>query len=170
MKALTVDFITIAQSMRDLSRLADDYYLDRNSGKVFVLSRGLIRSLEQDRSEDRADLPEWDAQMIPLAREIVLTGSERYLRVPEAFGNLEGRWMAEFARDVRSFRVRQKLLLALRGRGACQRFKEILKDTPEDGKRWLEFHLARWEQLIQGWLEANGILGVNSRPHARVAR
>ncbi len=170
MKALTVDFVTIAQSMRDLSRIADDYYLDRTSGKVFVLSRGLIRSLEQDRSEDRADIPEWDSQMIPLAREIVLTGSERYLRVPEAFGNPENKWMMEFTRQVRAFRVRQKLILALRGRGGCQRFKEILKDAPEDGKRWLEFHLARWEQLIQGWLEVNGILGVNSRPHARAAR
>src|SRR5438874_1660952 len=69
MKALTVDFVLITQSMRDLSRIANDYFLDRSTGKVFALSRDLIRSLEQDRTEDRETLPDWDTQMIPLARE-----------------------------------------------------------------------------------------------------
>jgi hypothetical protein len=170
MKALTVDFILIAQSMRDLSRITDDFYLDRNTGKVFALSRDLIRSLEQDRTEDRADLPDWDTQMIPLAREIVLSGSSRYIRVPEAFGNPEHKWMLEFSKGVRSFRVKQKLFHALRGRGACHRFKEILKEVPDDGARWLEFHLTRWEEMIQSWLETHGILAVNARPHARAAR
>ena len=169
MKALTVDFNLIAQSMRDLSRLANDYYLDRNTGKVFPLSRELIRSLEQDRNESRGSLPDWDTQLIPLAREVVLMGSTRYLRVPEAFGHPEHRWMMEFAREVRSFRLKQKLYLALRGRGACQRFKEILKEAPEDGKRWQEFHHARWEELIQSWLESHGILAVSARP-VRTAR
>jgi hypothetical protein len=77
--------------------------------------------------------------------------------------------MTEFAREVRSYRLKQKLFLALRGRGACQRFKEILKESPEDGKRWQEFHLSRWEQLIQGWLESFGILAINTHPHARTA-
>ena len=169
MKALTVDFVLITQSMRDLSRIANEYFLDRNTGKVFALSRDLIRSLEQDRTEERETLPDWDTQMIPLAREIVLIGSPRYIRVPEAFGHPEHRWMTEFAREVRSFRLKQKLFLALRGRGACQRFKEILKDAPEDGKRWQEFHVARWEELIQSWLESHGILAVSSRP-VRAAR
>lgn len=170
MKALTVDFDLIAQSMRDLCRLTDEYYLDRNSGKVFALSREITRSLEQERTEERPDLPEWDTQMIPLAREIVLVGSTRYLRVPEAFGNPEHKWMMEFAREVRSYRLKQKLFQALRGRGACQRFKEILKEAPEDGKRWTEFHQMRWEDLIQKWLESHGILAVNARPHSRAAR
>jgi hypothetical protein len=169
-KALTVDFVLIAQSMRDLSRLTDDYYLDRNTGKVFALSRELIRSLEQDRTEERSNLPDWDTQMIPLAREIVLMGSTRYIRVPESFGYPEHRWMGEFAKDVQSYRLKQKLFQALRGRGACQRFKEILKDSPEEGKRWLEYHQARWEETIQQWLESHGILAVNARPHVRAAR
>lgn len=170
MKALTVDFVLIAQSMRDLCRLSDDYYLDKNSGKVFALSRELIRSLEQDRTEERPDLPTWDTQMIPLAREIVLAGSNRYIRVPESFGNPEHKWMLEFAREVKSYRLKQKLFHALRGRGACQRFKELLKEAPDEGKRWLEFHAARWEEKIQGWLEFHGVLAVNSRPHLRAVR
>ena len=164
MKALTVDFDLIVQSMRDLCRLTVDYYLDRNTGKVVCLSRELIRALEQDRTEEREPLPDWDTQMIPVAREIVLMGAVRYVRIPEAFGNPEHRWMMEFAREMRSFRLKQKLFQALRGRGAAHRFKEILKESPEDGKRWIEFHGLRWEELIQRWLESFGILAVSTHP------
>src|SRR5688572_19840212 len=100
MKALTVDFDLIIQSMRDLSRESNDYYLDRNSGKVIGISRSLIRALEQN--EERNILPEWDTQMIPLARAIVLLGSPEYVRIPEAFGCPEHKWMGEFAVVVRA--------------------------------------------------------------------
>jgi hypothetical protein len=169
MKALTVDFDLVIQSMRDLCRQNDDYYLDKSTGKVFALSRSLIRSLETDRSEQREEIPEWDAQMIPLAREIVLGGSAQYIRVPEAFGNPEHHWMTEFAREVRSFRLKQKLFVALRGRGSCQRFKEILKSSPEEARRWADFHRQKWEEKIQMWLESIGILAVNARPRVRAA-
>jgi hypothetical protein len=136
---------------------------------VFALSRALIRALEQDRNEERDVLPDWDTQMMPLAREIVLNGSSRYLRVPEAFGHPEHKWMQEFARDIQDFKLRQRLLQALRGRGACQRFKTLLKESPDDGKRWIDYHVSRWELLIQGWLESQGILAVNARPQLRAA-
>lgn len=169
MKALTVDFDLVVQSMRDLCRQNDDFYLDKSTGKVFALSRSLIRSLETDRGDRRDDIPNWDAQMIPLAREIVLAGSAQYVRVPEAFGNPEHRWMTEFAREARSFRLKQKLLVALRGRGSCHRFKEILKSAPDEARRWNEFHRLKWEEKIQTWLESQGILAVNARPRVRAS-
>lgn len=163
MKVLTVDFEMIAQSMRDLSRLANDYYLDKNSGKVLVLSRSLINSLEKD-SEDRDILPEWDAKMIPLAREIILEGSQKYIRVPEAFGCPEHKWMADFLPQISSFKLKQKLFQTLRGRGSCRRFKAILKDHTEEFSSWQSFRGLRWDERIQKWLEAVGILAVAIRP------
>ncbi len=167
MKALTVDFEHIIQSMRDLCRQNDDYYLDKSTGKIFALSRNLIRSLEADRSRTRQEIPEWEVQLIPLAREIVLGGSQQYVRVPEAFGSPESKWMMEFARELRSFRLKQKLFVALRGRGSCARFKEILRDAPDDARKWAQFHQMRWEEKIQSWLESLGILAVNARPRVR---
>lgn len=169
MKALTVDFDLIVQSMRDLCRLSNDYYLHKLTGKVFALSRALVRALEQDRSEEREDLPDWDTKMIPVAREIVLSASPSYVRVPEAFGNPEHKWMLEFAAGVKSFRLKQKLFLALRGRGACQRFKDLLKEAPDEAKRWSDYHQQRWEEKIQGWLESHGILAVSAHPKAKAA-
>lgn len=163
MKALTIDFDLVTQSMRDFSRLTGDYYLDKNSGKVIALSRVLINSLEKD-SEERDTLPEWDAKMIPLAREIVLEGSPKYIRIPEAFGCPEHKWMSEFLPQVRTFKLKQKLFQTLRGRGSCRRFKTILKDYPEEMNVWRQFLSQRWQDMIQKWLENVGILAISSHP------
>lgn len=163
-KALTVDFDLIVQSMRDITRETSDYFLDRANGKVISLSRQLIRALAREEMETRPEVPEWEAPMIPMAREIVLLGSDRYLRIPEAFGRPEHAWMIKFAEEFRTQKVKQKMLQALRGRGSCKRFKEILSEMPDDLQRWTVFRHRRWEEKIQAWLETFGILGVNKNP------
>jgi hypothetical protein len=163
-KALTVDFDLIAQSMRDVARDTADYYLDRSNGKVICLSRQLIQTLAKEEAETRLDVPEWEAPMIPMAREIVLMGSTQYVRIPEAFGRPEHAWMIKFAEDFRSQKVKQKMLQGLRGRGSCRRFKEILAEMPDDQQRWNVFRVRHWQEKIQAWLETLGILGVNGAP------
>jgi hypothetical protein len=164
MKVLTVDFILIAHSMRDLCRQNNDYYLDKNTGKLITLSRNLVHSLAQESDEERRPLPEWDSRMIPLAREIVLIGSPNYIRVPEAFGCPEHKWMVDFSKEVAAFKLKQKLFLAMRGRGSCKRFKEILKSHPEESRQWNDYCARRWQEKIQAWLEEIGILAINGNP------
>lgn len=164
MEAITVEFELIAQSMRDLSRETHDYYLDRATGKVIVLPRELIRFFSHDAAQEPISVPDWDAPLIPVVREMVLTGSSRYIRIPEAFGQPEHRWMLQFVNEVRFVKLRQKLKVALRGRGACQRFKEILKNHPDDDKRWMAFCMNQWKEKIQQWLESYGILAIDEHP------
>lgn len=163
-KALTVDFDLITQSMRDLARETSEYFLDVTSGKVMSLSRRLIRALSSGSAEDRLSLPEWDARMIPVAREIILEGSPRYVRIPEALGVPEHRWMSGFTETVTSPKLKNHLLAALRGRGACRRFNELLKDHPEERQRWRQYRAQCWKLKIQSWLEAIGILAVEEKP------
>jgi hypothetical protein len=108
-------------------------------------------------------IPEWDAQMIPRAREIIFLGSPNYIRIPEAFGRPEHEWMLGFSSTIRGPKLKQKIVLALRGRGSCRRFKEILKENPEEMNRWSVFVRSRWDDKIQLWLESHGILAVNAR-------
>ena len=164
MNPLTVDFELIASSMRDLCRDANDYYLDKSTGRVFAVSRSVLRALVDTSREHERTLPAWEARMMPLAREIVLLGSTQFVRVPEAFGCPEHKWMADFSREVRPFRLRQKLILTLRGRGCCSRFKEILRTHPTELQDWLFYVTRRWEERIQQWLESLGILAVNAHP------
>lgn len=164
MKALTVDCNLIAQSMRDLSREHNDYFLDKSNAKVISLSRDLIRSLTKERFEERDTLPEWDAKMIPVARKIVLSGSHDFVRIPEAFGRPEHQWRVVFTETIRSTKLKQRLTLALRGRGSCKRFKEILKDDPAELQRWAQFHSDCWKEKITKWLESIGILAFEGKP------
>lgn len=163
MKALTVDFQLICQSMRDLAREHNDYYLDKTTAQVIPLSRALIRALTDENLEDRETLPDWDAQMIPLAREIVLAGSANYVRIPEMFGRADHQFRLAFTETLRSGQLRKELTRALRGRGSCRRFKALLKGHPNEGKRWDEFYDNAWKEKITHWLESIGILAFDKR-------
>lgn len=164
MKALTVDFTLIAQSMRDLSREHNDYFLDKTSARVISLSRDLICALTKDRIEERDVLPEWDARMIPIARKIVLAGSKDFVRIPEAFGCPEHQWRVAFTDTIQSKELKQKLTLALRGRGSCKRFREILKGVPGECQRWSTYHADCWKERVSRWLESVGILAFEGKP------
>lgn len=169
MKPLTVNFELIAQSMRDLCRETNDYFLDKNSGKVLSLSRGLIKALAERSGDVRDVVPDWEAPMIPLAREIIVLGAPHYLRIPEAFGRPEHRWMLEFSQTVRGIKLKQKLTLSLKGRESCHRFKEILKEHIEECNRWVVFRQRKWEEAVQKWLEGHSILAVASRSQRKRA-
>jgi hypothetical protein len=162
LKAVTLNFDPIQQSMRDLSRDTHDYYFNKSTGKVIALSKGLIHFLTQEPSTFRDLLPEWESRMIPVARQIIINGSAEFVRIPEAFGQPEHEWMAKFLPDVRSIKMRHKLQLALRGRGACRRFQEILSEVPDEKKRWTVFRARCWKEKIQNWLEGLGLLAVEN--------
>jgi hypothetical protein len=165
LNAATVDFEPIEQSMRDLCRESSDYYFQKTTGKVIVLPKGVIRFLTQESVDGRKDhVTDWDASMIPVARQIILEGSMDFARIPEAFGQPEHSWMKEFSGTIRSAKLKQQILQALRGRGACKRFKEILKEFPEESRQWSHFRSRCWKEKIQTWLEQYGILAVENNP------
>jgi|GEM_PF-3591176 len=164
MRALTVDFMLIAQCMRDLPRDHNEYFLERNTGKVITLSRDLIGALAGDGFENREKLPQWDAQMIPVARKIVLDGSKDYVRIPEAYGRPAHTWQLAFTDTIRSIELKKKLNLALKGRGSCKRFKTLLDEQIEERSRWKTFHENCWKERITRWLENQGILAFDQKP------
>jgi hypothetical protein len=68
--------------------------------------------------------------------------------------------MAVFAETVKSKSLREKLSLALDGKGAFRRFRSVLNDHPDELERWYKFK-DDWmrEEAIQ-WLITNGIESV----------
>lgn len=169
MKALTVNMEHIVQSMRDLVRETDDFYLDLNTGQVLALSRKLLKFISSEIRGEEDVIQGWDAPLIPVAREIAISGSSDYLRIPEAFGRPERHWMAEFTVTIRGVKLRQKLSQMLRGRGCCDRFKDELKGNAEEFNRWLTFRQKKWEDRVQKWLEQHAIIAVSRKVPTRRA-
>ncbi|HEY1233186.1 MAG TPA: UPF0158 family protein, partial [Candidatus Binatia bacterium] len=79
---------------------------------------------------------------VGLSEEEVETGfAEGYLIPVEPISSrVEYGWMAEFAETVADRRLRERLDLALDGRGAFHRFKVALANYPAERARWLAFH------------------------------
>ncbi len=66
-------------------------------------------------------------------------------------------WMAEFVATVDDARLRDRLEIALDGRGAFHRFKNVLLDFPVDRERWFAFRGERLRAAAREWLDDLGI-------------
>jgi hypothetical protein len=115
-------------------------YLDLRTGKVELASNDFIGD-------------------VGMSREEVETGFiEGYLiRIEPVSSHTEYRWMAEFAETVSNRRLREMLDLALDGRGAFRRFKNVLADYPAERERWFAFHQERFDEEMKEWLADNDI-------------
>src|SRR5262249_5681280 len=152
-----------------ICRETNDYFFHKTTGRVIGLSRALIRALAERSGDVRAVIPDWDAPMIPIAREVVVVGNQDYVRIPEAFGRPEHRWMLEFCDTVRGGRLRMKLVQSLKGRESCHRFKQILKEHVEEQNRWSVFCHRKWEETVKIWLESYGIIAIDAKAQKRAA-
>jgi hypothetical protein len=65
--------------------------------------------------------------------------------------------MARFAESIDDSQLRELLDLALRGRGAFRRFKDVLAHYPRERERWFRFREERLQEAMHEWLEDNGI-------------
>lgn len=78
--------------------------------------------------------------------------------------SVEYEWMAEFADSVADPRLRDLLGVALDGRGAFRRFKNVLLDHPEERARWFAFRDGRMREATVEWLEEHEIEPTRAPP------
>lgn len=71
--------------------------------------------------------------------------------------SVEYGWMAEFVATVRDVRLRDRLEVALDGRGAFRRFKDVLLDFLAERERWFAFRDERLHAAASEWLGEQGI-------------
>ncbi len=113
------------------------WVLDTESGEVLQLM------------ED-AELP------LPL-EEIEADETGRFLEI-EADDSAEAyRDMQLFTATVTDSRLRDLLDVAIAGKGAFRRFKDVLGGAPEERQRWFRFQEERVNNRIRAWLAENDI-------------
>lgn len=151
MRRLKVDLGDIAMAMEmQFSESAN--YLDLQTGEVVVMPPELQDEERIFDEEYVEDLPAWEQELVPVAREI--TGSVgRYASIPTAPSYQEYDLMVEFAQSVRDPQLRELLVVALDGRGAFGRFKRVLEQHPRERERWFSMRDQFSEQRVREWLE-----------------
>ena len=172
MKQLHIDFDEIQKAMEDTARDAFDYFLDRETGEVVILSEDIMNKaravLEESFDEDMADfdgvefdeeqeIPEWMEDEIELALDIFLDNEDRYVRIPER-SPLQGyAAMREFTEGLENIQLKNELLMILDGKGVFRRFKDTLELYPKERKQWYGFNAKLSKKEIMEWLGYIGI-------------
>jgi hypothetical protein len=166
----------------DLSELASAFdshfdglsnYLDLETGALVVVTDETRRQLEDlyeqmdvEEGEDApalADLlaaenwPDWEKQLVLQADEVERGYGERFVVVPELDSHEGYRDMEDFITTVRSPHLRELLEVAITGRGAFRRFKDVLLNYPAERQRWFAFRDDLMTARVREWLEAHEI-------------
>ena len=103
-------------------------------------------------------------------RARVASNPERYLRIDPASSREQYRWMERFVSSVSDQPLRERLLIAIDGKGAFRRFKDVLLAFPAERERWFAYRSELLHFHIQTWLDHMRIEVANAPPWGHVAQ
>ena len=79
---------------------------------------------------------------------------DRYEPIPMAESHEGYRDMQDFITTVEDEHLVELLEVAINGKGAFRRFKDVLFNYPEERERWFKFRDDRMEKRAVEWLES----------------
>ena len=134
-----VDFEELRFAMEDAS-YEHHYFLDTETGEVIPVS-------EYDDDEESRQRLEAIDEAEP----------GRYLQVPRAESSDSYEDMQEFIDTVSDKPLQQLLEVAIHGKGAFRRFKDVLARDPAEQQRWFAFRMERLNTRVREWLADEGV-------------
>jgi hypothetical protein len=112
-------------------------YLDVRNGEVQMLPGGQLGEDDDWPSDEEIDAG---------------LAAGHLIRVEPLGSSVEYDWMADFAGTVRNPHLRDLLEVALAGRGAFRRFKDVLLDYPAQRESWFAFRDGHVRAAAREWL------------------
>jgi FPC/CPF motif-containing protein YcgG len=157
MKKLKVDIDGIAFIMETSDEFNSATLFDTETGEIISIPNELMSAVESNDEEALQDLPDWERDLIGTAESIVNDESGRFVDIPRKPSYEAYNLMVEFTGSVKNKRLKEKLEIALDGKGAFRRFKNVIIDYPEEEKRWFAFKDKRMRDEVIEWLNDLGI-------------
>ncbi len=118
------------------------YYLDFKTGEIIFITKG------KEESEEQID--EWFAECC--------------IAIPKISSSDGCENMEHFIESVEDEALQKKLCIAIDGKGAFRRFKNVLLRHPEEREKWFKFQNARVKERVREWLEDECIELVRAKP------
>ena len=112
-------------------------YLDLETGEVLVFDGMSAEDQEQ--------------------RAMVAASRDRYLLIDPASSREQYRWMEQFVASIDDESLQERLVIAIDGKGAFRRFKDVLLHYPEERERWFSYRSNRLHAYMNEWLAEKGI-------------
>ena len=133
-KVLPVNLDELFEAIED-SSFEHEYFLDLDTGEILLLS-------EYMDDEDTEPL-----------RDRIDDDPERYEAIPKAESHEGYRDMQAFIETVDNEHLAELLEVAISGKGAFRRFKDVLLNYPEEREKWFQFKNDRVEERVLDWLD-----------------
>ena len=137
-KPLRISLDELCDAMGN-SSFESEYFLDLKTGEILFLS-------QYADDEETGEL-----------KEQIEEEFERYERIPSAEFHEGYRDMVDFITTLENEHLAELLGVAIDGKGAFRRFKDVLLDHPEEDERWFRFKDDRMEARALEWLEGIGV-------------
>jgi hypothetical protein len=91
-------------------------------------------------------------------RQLIRKTEGRFVHLDPASSREQYRWMERFVQSVADDALRERLILAIDGKGAFRRFKDVLLSYPVERDRWFTYRANLLHIYINGWLDAQDML------------
>lgn len=85
-------------------------------------------------------------------RQLIRKTEGRFVHLDPASSREQYRWMERFVQSVTDEALRERLILAIDGKGAFRRFKDVLLSYPVERDRWFTYRGNLLHIYINGWL------------------
>ncbi len=100
----------------------------------------------------------------PVLKQQVADHIDNYVRIEPASSREQYRWMERFVQSVSDETLRERLIIAIDGKGAFRRFKDVLLAYPAERERWFSYRADLLHWHIHNWLEENDFAGTTTAP------
>ena len=156
MKKLKVDLKELVSEMEMGENMELTGYLDTETGEIISMPDNVMRAVEGS-NEAIGELADWEQELVKTAEYILGDEKNRFLLIPKRESREGYELMAAFAETVTGKDLREKLAVALDGKGAFRRFRSVLNDYPDELEQWYKFKDDRMREEAIQWLIMNGI-------------
>jgi hypothetical protein len=112
-----------------------EYYLDLGTGEILFVSEDMD-----------------DVETVKMKNQIE-EELDRYEPIPKAESYEGYRDMQAFIATVEDDHLAELLEVAINGKGAFRRFKDVLLNYPEERERWFQFKDDRMKERALEWLD-----------------
>jgi hypothetical protein len=134
-KTLHVYLGELCEAM-DNSSYENQHYLDLKTGEILFISEYM------------------DDEETTKLKDQIEEEFERYEPIPKAESHEGYRDMQDFITTVEDEHLVELLEVAINGKGAFRRFKDVLLNYPQERERWFKFRDDRMEERALEWLES----------------
>lgn len=154
-KKLKVDLSELVFEMEMGDKMERSGYLDTETGEIIDMPDEIMRGVEDGETD--SVLVEWDEELAETADQILSDDKNRFLLIPKRESREGYEIMVSFTGTVDDRRLREKLDIALDGRGAFRRFRRVLNDYPDALEKWYKFKDDWMRDEAVQWLLEHGI-------------